>query len=227
MKIASLTILSFFFVCVAHAQIVRHDPQPEADSVYIVDSVDYLPDSLESIGKYAFSDSYALEEVKFGSGLKTIGDYAFLNNSLLKKAVLNEGLTELGKGAFENCYLLSEVNIPTTLTEIKESTFDYTTIKSLVLPQNIKSVGKYAFYSIYRNEHDMKAELDTFNRMIQIPVLDGEVSIKVLNPNCEIAENAFRGNYTALYGYKGSTAEKYMLQAIQTVTELLILQMQY
>ena len=169
-----------------------------------------LPDSLESIGKYAFSNCYALEEINFGSGLKTIGDYAFSNNSLLKKAVLNEGLTELGKGAFENCYLLSEVSIPSTLTEIKESTFDYTCIKSLLLPKNIKSVGKHAYYSLYSTEKNQRAEEDTYGRMITLPLLEGEVSIKVLNPNCEIAENAFGGAYTALYGYKGSTAEKYM-----------------
>lgn len=175
-----------------------------------------LPDSLESIGKYAFREGYSLEEVNFGSGLKTIGNYAFSDNSLLKKAVLKEGLTELGKGAFENCYLLSEVNIPTTLTEIKESTFDYTTIRSLVLPQNIKSVGKYAFYSIYRNRDNMKIEEDTYDRIIQIPLLDGEVSIKVLNPDCEIAETAFMGNFTAMYGYKGSTAEKYMADRKQS-----------
>ncbi len=169
-----------------------------------------LPDSLESIGERAFSDSYALEEVKFGSGLKKIGDYAFANNSLLKKAVLNEGLTELGKGAFENCYLLSEVSIPTTLTEIKESTFDYTSIKSLVLPRNIKSVEKYAYYSLYCTKESQKAEEDSFGRMITLPILDGEVSIKVLNPDCEIAEKAFMGNFNVMYGYKESTAEKYM-----------------
>ena len=169
-----------------------------------------LPNSLESIGKSAFGHSYALEEVNFGSGLKTIGDYAFSENSLLKKAVLNEGLTDLGKGAFENCYLLSEVSIPSTLTEIKESTFDYTCIKSLVLPKNIKSVGKHAYYSLYCTDKNLGVEEDSYGRMITLPLLEGEVSIKVLNPDCEITENAFGGNYTAVYGYKGSTAEKYM-----------------
>lgn len=169
-----------------------------------------LPDSLESIGKSAFCHSYALEEVNFGSGLKTIGDYAFSNNSLLKKAVLNEGLTELGKGAFENCYLLSEVSIPTTLTEIKESTFDFTSIKSLELPKNIKSVEKNAYCSLYRTEKNQSAEEDSYGRMITLPLLEDEVSIKLLNPDCEIAKNAFTGTYTAMYGYKDSTAEKYM-----------------
>ena len=169
-----------------------------------------LPDSLESIGDHAFDESYALEEVNFGSGLKTIGDYAFADNSLLKKAVLNEGLTELGKGAFRNCYLLSEVSIPTTLTEIKESTFESTTIKSLVLPRSIKSVEKKAYYSRYRDYGFERFEADLYDRIITLPDLDGEVSIKVLNPDCEIAEKAFIGNFNTMYGYKDSTVEKYM-----------------
>ncbi|MBO7472748.1 MAG: leucine-rich repeat protein, partial [Ruminococcus sp.] len=175
-----------------------------------------LPDSLESIGEGAFEANYSLEEVRCGKGLKTIGKEAFSDNAILKKVTLNEGLTELGEAAFENCYLLHEVNIPDSLTEIKDMTFYRTTINSLILPESIKSVGKEAYCSLYsRKNTDINIWRDPrfTNREITIPKPEGEISIKIMNPDCEIDKDAFAGTFDHMYGYKDSTAEEYMINA--------------
>lgn len=175
-----------------------------------------LPDSLESIGEGAFEANYSLEEVRCGKGLKTIGKEAFSDNAILKKVTLNEGLTELGEAAFENCYLLHEVNIPDSLTEIKDMTFYRTTINSLILPESIKSVGKEAYCSLYsRKNTDINIWRDYrfIEREITIPKPEGEISIKIMNPDCEIGKDAFAGTFDHMYGYKDSTAEEFMINA--------------
>ena len=172
-----------------------------------------LPDSLESIGESAFEANYSLEEVRCGKGLKTIGKGAFSDNAILKKVTLNEGLTDLGKSAFENCYLLHEINIPDSLTEIKGMTFYRTTLNSLILPESIKSVGGGAYYSLYSGkslENTMRDPRFT-EREITIPKPEGDISIKIMNPDCEIGKDAFTGTFDYMYGYKGSTAEEYMI----------------
>ncbi|MBP5433542.1 leucine-rich repeat protein [Ruminococcus sp.] len=175
-----------------------------------------LPDSLESIGTNAFEANYSLEEVICGKGLKTIGKEAFSDNAILKKVTLNEGLTDLGESAFENCYLLHEINIPDSLTEIKDNTFCRTTINSLILPESIKSVGKNAYCSLYsRKITDINIWRDPLftEREITIPKPEGDIIIKILNPDCEISTSAFSSNFDYLYGYKDSTAEEYMINA--------------
>ena len=171
-----------------------------------------LNEGLTEIGGGAFSQCYYLENINFNKELTTIGEYAFDNCASLKKVTLNEGLTELGKYAFRGCYQLNEINIPTTLTKIEEDTFFGTSIRELVLPKNIKSVSEHA-YLHYSNIlvkgllKDLKIEAND--------LYDGEVSVKILNPDCEIAEGAFSNlsfsySFDVMYGYKGSTAEKYM-----------------
>lgn len=80
-----------------------------------------LPASLETIGKYAFSNS-GLTNITIPSGVKTIETYAFYNCSNLRTVILNEGLEKIEDGAFSNCPITNVV-IPDTVTTLGSYTF--------------------------------------------------------------------------------------------------------
>ena len=106
----------------------------------------FLPDSIETIGAYAFHGCCALERVSLPkklqeislrmfhgcasleqitlpAGLKGIGDYAFYGCDSLKKLRLPESVERIGKYAFYNCRKMEEINIPLTATDLNMGMF--------------------------------------------------------------------------------------------------------
>jgi len=106
----------------------------------------FLPDSVETIGAYAFHGCSALERVSLPAklqeislrmfdgcasleqitlpaGLKGIGDYAFYNCGSLKKLHLPESVERIGKYAFYNCRKMEEINIPLATTDLNMGMF--------------------------------------------------------------------------------------------------------
>lgn len=105
----------------------------------------FIPDTLDDIGQWAFSDCYMLTDVvvanentTVGEGafrncyqlteidmgnLDSIGDWAFSGCAYLKEATLSEELDEIGKGAFSRCVSLASVNIPASVKDIGEYAF--------------------------------------------------------------------------------------------------------
>ncbi len=106
----------------------------------------FLPDSIETIGAYAFSGCSALERIHLpaklteisqrmfdgcGSleqltlpaGLRSIGDYAFYGCGKLKRLHLPEGVQQIGKYAFYNCRKMEEINIPLAATDLNMGLF--------------------------------------------------------------------------------------------------------
>ncbi|MCI5678729.1 MAG: leucine-rich repeat domain-containing protein [Bacteroidales bacterium] len=106
----------------------------------------FLPDSIETIGAYAFSGCSALERIHLpaklteisqrmfdgcGSleqltlpaGLRSIGDYAFYGCGKLKRLHLPEGVQQIGKYAFYNCRKMEEINIPLAAADLNMGLF--------------------------------------------------------------------------------------------------------
>ena len=63
MKKILLTALLSLLLFNAESQVVRHDPEIVSDSVYVVDSVDMLPDSLELFEEQRAADFHEAEDV--------------------------------------------------------------------------------------------------------------------------------------------------------------------
>ena len=78
---------------------------------YMVFEKVVLPDTLEVIEKYAFSDCQELKEVVWPNGLREIGEAAFSNCCLLERVDLPESVEKVGDRAFAFCTNLAEVNI--------------------------------------------------------------------------------------------------------------------
>lgn len=128
-----------------------------------------LPESVTSIGSWAFANCAKLEQVSFPAGLTSIGLSAFENCTALTAVTLPKRLTELGSAVFENCSALKSVWIPksltnngfgdgfrgctaltditfeTGITKIADRQFDGSPIKSITIPGTVTTVGMSAF----------------------------------------------------------------------------------
>ena len=101
-----------------------------------------IPDSVTSIGHYAFSDSAALTSVTIPNSVTSIGDGAFQNCTALKSIILPEGLTSIA--AFSNCTALISVTIPKSVTSIG-GFGGCTALKSIILPEGLTSIDDLTF----------------------------------------------------------------------------------
>ena len=77
-----------------------------------------IPDSVTSIGDYAFSDCSGLTSVTIGNRVTSIGDYAFSNCSGLTSVTIGNRVTSIGDYAFSNCSELTSVTIGNRVTSI-------------------------------------------------------------------------------------------------------------
>ena len=104
-----------------------------------------LPKSLLTIDNNAFSGCRFLEKVVLQDGLLSIGDDAF-SGCLLKEIDLPGSLLEIGSGAFSNCnHFTGLLIIPDKVTIINSGAFYNIGVDSLIIGQNVHSIGASAF----------------------------------------------------------------------------------
>ena len=128
--------------------------------------------SLTSIGKYAFAGCEVLSEMKLPDTLESIGTYAFDKTLVYTTAseegnivyignwvvgmnvagpfsediVFKPGTRGIADHTFYNLSINSNVFMPDSIEYIGRSAFYKTQVKSVVLSKNLKSIGDYAFY---------------------------------------------------------------------------------
>ncbi len=68
-----------------------------------------IPDSVASIGNYAFNGCYSLASVTIGNSVTSIGNYAFYGCSSLASVTIGNSVTSIGEDAFSGCTNLSSV----------------------------------------------------------------------------------------------------------------------
>ena len=84
-----------------------------------------IPNSVTSIGEYAFYDCRSLSSVSIPSSVTSIGEYAFKDCSSLSSVSIPSSVTSIGSGVFSRCSNLSGVSIPGSVTSIGNSAFSY------------------------------------------------------------------------------------------------------
>ena len=84
-----------------------------------------VPQGIEVIGDWAFSQCGALKRVTIPDSVRAIGDYAFARCGALASPALPEGLTDIGDYAFAWCYMIGEMSIPNSVAEVGENPFAF------------------------------------------------------------------------------------------------------
>ena len=105
-----------------------------------------IPNSVLSIGSYAFSGCSSLSSITMGNSITTIGNYAFYGCSNLSSITMGNSVINIGQYAFGNCSGLTLVVIPDSITTIGANAFNGCSGLSMItIGKNITSIGTKAF----------------------------------------------------------------------------------
>ena len=106
-----------------------------------------IPNSVTSIGGYAFSGCSGLTSITLPNSVTSIGDYAFNGCSGLTSVTIPNSVTSIGGSAFSRCSGLTSVTLPNSLTSISNAAFSGCSgLTSITLPNSVTSIGDRAFY---------------------------------------------------------------------------------
>lgn len=112
-----------------------------------------LPDSLNTIGDYAFADitNSSFSKVEIPVNVTQIDSYAFSGCTYLKTVTFAEGsqLKILEEGVFKDCTRLTSVSLPDTLTSIPALAFNgCSNLVEFTIGANVETIGEGAFGGI-------------------------------------------------------------------------------
>lgn len=82
-----------------------------------------IPDSITSIGDYAFDYCRSLTSITIPDSVTEIGDYAFDYCDGLTSITIPDSVTEIGESAFSSCRRLTSITIPYSVTGIGHAAF--------------------------------------------------------------------------------------------------------
>jgi hypothetical protein len=107
-----------------------------------------IPNSVASIGDYAFEYCTGLTSVTIPNSVTSIGSNAFKNCSGLTSVTIPDSVTSIDGNAFYNCYGLTSVTIPNSVTSIGSNAFENCYgLTSVTIPDSVTSIGGNAFYN--------------------------------------------------------------------------------
>ena len=128
-----------------------------------------IPDSVTSIGDYAFTRNVSMVNAKIGNGVTNIGNYSFMYNSL-SNLTFGNAIETIGMFSFRNNQL-TKVDIPENVTMIDVGTFSFNQLTEVDIHENVTRINTAAF---------------AYNRLTNI-CIPGNVT--------RIGESAFQNNY--------------------------------
>ena len=107
-----------------------------------------IPNSVTSIGDYAFSGCSSLTSITIPNSVTSIGSGAFHYCSSLTSITIPESVTSIGHRAFYYCTSLTSVTIPNSVTSIGSSVFyKCSSLTSVTIPNSVTSIRDDAFYN--------------------------------------------------------------------------------
>ena len=105
-----------------------------------------IPNSVTTIGDYAFEGCDSLTSVTIPDSVTTIGNSAFYDCSSLTSVTIGDSVTIIEDCAFEECSSLTSVTIPDSVTTIGDSAFNScSSLTSVTIGDSVTSIGNYAF----------------------------------------------------------------------------------
>ena len=105
-----------------------------------------IPNSVTSIGSWAFVRCSSLTSITIPNSVKSIGDWAFYGCASLTSLTIPNSVTSIGRDAFDNCTGLTTVTIGNSVTSIGEMAFyGCSSLTSVTIPNSVTSIGIDAF----------------------------------------------------------------------------------
>ena len=105
-----------------------------------------IPDSVTSIGNYAFDSCKGLTSVTIPDSVTSIGDRVFFSCKSLTSVTIPDSVTSIGFAAFSSCNSLTSITIPDSVTSIGNHAFDSCKgLTSVTIPDSVTSIGNLAF----------------------------------------------------------------------------------
>ncbi|MBR1520539.1 MAG: leucine-rich repeat domain-containing protein [Bacteroidaceae bacterium] len=100
-----------------------------------------IPNSMTSIGSYAFSGCSGLTSVTIPNSVTSIGDAAFAACSGLTSVIIPNGVASIGESAFSGCSDLASIALPDSMVAISNYAFrDCSSLKLVKIPDNLKII---------------------------------------------------------------------------------------
>lgn len=101
--------------------------------------------------EYQYRDKYNISKVTIPNTVESIGDFAFYRSKKLVEVDLPDNIKSIGDSAFRESPMLERVDMPNTVESIGDYAFYWCrNLNVTELPANIKSIGSNAFNQCYK-----------------------------------------------------------------------------
>ena len=105
-----------------------------------------MPDSIKSIGDWAFCNRVDLKSIEIVEGVESIGERAFQGCKSITKLVIPDSVTTLGEYAFDCCESLKSLTIGNGIKTLPRNAFSCcSSLRTLTIPDSVENIGENAF----------------------------------------------------------------------------------
>ncbi len=132
----------------------KYDSRADCDAIIETDSNTLIagcyntiiPESVESIGDYAFYQCDRLTEIIIPNTVTCIGNHSFDSCNSLEDITVSKNIVSIGDYAFYKCSSINKIILPDSVASIGDYAFyECSSINTIILPDSITSIGDYAF----------------------------------------------------------------------------------
>jgi hypothetical protein len=159
-----------------------------------------IPNSVTSIGEYAFFYCSSLTSITIPNSVTSIGYRAFENCSKLTSITIPNSVTSIGNAAFYNCSSLTSVTIPNSVTSIGGSAFFYcSSLTSVEAPAIFFEINEDNWVCITKSLQKVVVNSGELSENALAVINRSYKTLQSLDlsgvTNTEFADEAFKGCY--------------------------------
>ena len=170
-----------------------------------------IPDSVITIGDYAFYSCDSLTSITIPDSVITIGDYAFGFCDFLTSITIPDSVITIGDSAFYSCDSFTSITIPDSVITIGDHAFYYCpNLLSVVVSSSVTSLGEHAFDCCYNLNLVviLSSNVDlSYNMVSSDKCITTFISIS--QGNCPVNLGLDNSEDVVIYGIGGSSLNTY------------------